>query len=115
MTSPLEMSKCIPVLACNNENVENDINNILDGDNNNNNNIIKDDNHKYPPEYVMIELNGELIAPIEYPSPDACRTILGKESTVELGKLRFDDVNKVILTEVDFYVQKQNLKTTLAT
>ncbi|KAG7358517.1 Ctf8-domain containing protein [Nitzschia inconspicua] len=47
-----------------------------------------------PPEYVMIELNGELIAPVEYPLSDTCRTILGKDDAIELGKLRLDTKNK---------------------
>jgi hypothetical protein len=92
-TMSLEISKCIPVLAYN-QKEENDENIIMDGD------LKCDDHNKSPPEYVMIELNGELIAPVEYPSADTCRIILGKESTVELGKLRLDDANKVRLVEI---------------
>jgi hypothetical protein len=40
-----------------------------------------------PPEWAMIELNGNLIAPMEFPTEDASQTVLGGEDRVELGKL----------------------------
>lgn len=56
-----------------------------------------DDNHNDgvtslppPPDYAMIELNGELIGPIEYPSTNTCRSILGIDGQVELGKLEIE-------------------------
>jgi hypothetical protein len=75
-TTPLESSKVIPVRAYHQPN-DSDV----------------DMNDTTPPEYVMIELNGELIPPVEYPSPDICRTILGKDDGVELGKLHQDNKN----------------------
>lgn len=51
------------------------------------------ENTHEPPEFVMIEINGELIAPVEFPSKDSSRTILGGSDgkQVELGKLQLDD------------------------
>lgn len=40
-----------------------------------------------PPEYAMIEVNGNLIAPVEFPPGDSCREIFGADRRVELGKL----------------------------
>ena len=40
-----------------------------------------------PPEYAMIELNGNLIPPVEFPPGETCLQIFGKDRTVELGKL----------------------------
>jgi hypothetical protein len=38
----------------------------------------------------MIELNGELISPVEFPSSQECQSIFGSHGGVELGKLYFD-------------------------
>ena len=46
-----------------------------------------------PPEWSMIEVNGELIAPVELPTKEESQTILGGEGHVELGKLQM--CNKV--------------------
>ena len=40
-----------------------------------------------PPEWAMIELNGNLIAPMEFPTEDVSQPILGGEDRVELGSL----------------------------
>lgn len=40
-----------------------------------------------PPEYAMIELNGNLVPPVEFPPKDTCVQVFGKDRTVELGKL----------------------------
>ena len=40
-----------------------------------------------PPEYAMIEVNGNLIPPIEFPPEETCVQVFGKDRTVELGKL----------------------------
>mmetsp|Transcript_26707 Transcript_26707/g.62413 ORF Transcript_26707/g.62413 Transcript_26707/m.62413 type:complete len:155 (-) Transcript_26707:939-1403(-) len=66
-----ETSKVIPVLAYNNGSEDND----------------NDDESHLPPEYAMIELNGNLIAPVELPPGDTCRQIFGTDRRVELGKL----------------------------
>mmetsp|Transcript_18577 Transcript_18577/g.44853 ORF Transcript_18577/g.44853 Transcript_18577/m.44853 type:complete len:193 (+) Transcript_18577:82-660(+) len=33
-----------------------------------------------PPDYAMIELNGELLPPVQYPTIDQCRTVLGNST-----------------------------------
>jgi hypothetical protein len=48
-----------------------------------------------PPDYAMIELNGELIAPVEFPPADACRSILGMDGQIELGMLEVDSATGV--------------------
>jgi len=63
-----EKSKVIPILA------HTDSNDIGDEVN-------------LPPEYAMIEVNGNLIAPVEFPPGDSCREIFGADRRVELGKL----------------------------
>lgn len=45
------------------------------------------DESSAPPEWAMIELNGNLIAPVEYPTKETSQTVLGGEDQVELGKL----------------------------
>eukprot|EP00533_Pseudo-nitzschia_delicatissima_P011087 CAMPEP_0116101416 /NCGR_PEP_ID=MMETSP0327-20121206/12800_1 /TAXON_ID=44447 /ORGANISM="Pseudo-nitzschia delicatissima, Strain B596" /LENGTH=134 /DNA_ID=CAMNT_0003593379 /DNA_START=110 /DNA_END=514 /DNA_ORIENTATION=- len=40
-----------------------------------------------PPEYAMIEVNGNLVPPVEFPPEDTCVQVFGKDRTVELGKL----------------------------
>jgi hypothetical protein len=52
--------------------------------------ITLDSSNHTPPDYAMIELNGELIAPIEYPSANTCQSILGMDGHIELGKLEID-------------------------
>mmetsp|Transcript_27768 Transcript_27768/g.59364 ORF Transcript_27768/g.59364 Transcript_27768/m.59364 type:complete len:161 (-) Transcript_27768:583-1065(-) len=76
-----EPSKEIPILAYNN-------------DVNINNNENDDDRLSQqtlplplPPEYAMIEINGNLIAPVEFPKGDTCLKIFGADKRVELGKL----------------------------
>ena len=49
------------------------------------------------PEYAMVELNGELIAPIEFPPTDTCQSIFGTDRRVELGKFYMDGPEKVRL------------------
>jgi hypothetical protein len=60
---------------------------------NSNTNETEHENAPSPPEFVMIELNGELIAPVEFPSRECSKSVLrgcdGKQ--VELGKLHLDD------------------------
>ena len=46
------------------------------------------------PEYAMIELNGELISPVEFPTSQECQSIFDSHGVVELGKLYFDDNTK---------------------
>jgi hypothetical protein len=55
-----------------------------------------------PPEYAMIELNGELIPPVEFPTKDVSRAILGTEQGVELGKLKLDKDNKASTSKAVF-------------
>ena len=40
-----------------------------------------------PPEFSMIEVNGNLIPPVEFPPEETCVQVFGKDRTVELGKL----------------------------
>jgi len=47
------------------------------------------------PEYAMVELNGELIAPVEFPPTDTCQSIFGTDRRVELGKFYMDGPEKV--------------------
>jgi hypothetical protein len=73
-----EPSREIPVLAYNH------------GSNdeiNNNNDNETGEGCSFPPEYAMIELNGNLIAPIEFPPGETCRQVFGEDRRVELGKL----------------------------
>lgn len=44
-------------------------------------------NDASPPEFSMIELNGNLIPPVEFPPEETCVRVFGKDRTVELGKL----------------------------
>ena len=46
-----------------------------------------DSNDASPPEFSMIELNGNLIPPVEFPPEETCVQVFGKDRTVELGKL----------------------------
>jgi hypothetical protein len=45
-------------------------------------------NNHNPPQWALIELNGELIGPIEFPTKEKSVEILGHEDRVELGKLQ---------------------------
>lgn len=72
-------SKEIPVLA---------YHQCDEGDNNDN------DDH-VPPEYAMIEINGNLIAPVEFPPGESCRRIFGADRRVELGKLHLQGPDQV--------------------
>jgi hypothetical protein len=58
----------------------------------------KDDDDNPPPEWAMIELNGELIAPAEFPTHETCQTVLCGGDRVELGRLQLssDKVNNNI-------------------
>jgi len=47
-----------------------------------------------PPEYAMIELNGTLIPPIEFPPGETCRKVFGEDRRVELGKFFRKGPNK---------------------
>ena len=54
--------------------------------------IIYDD--ESPPHWAMVELNGELIAPTEFPTDEVTQVILGKnEGLVELGQLQMTGDN----------------------
>jgi hypothetical protein len=55
----------------------------------------KDDDDNPPPEWAMIELNGELIAPTEFPTNETCQTVLCGGDRVELGRLQLSSDNKV--------------------
>jgi len=46
------------------------------------------------PEYAMIELNGTLIPPIEFPPGETCRKVFGEDRRVELGKIFRKGPNK---------------------
>lgn len=57
-----------------------------------------------PPEFSMIELNGNLIPPVEFPPEETCVQVFGKDRTVELGKLYREGPDKAstaIATEFD--------------
>ena len=57
------------------------------GDNDHNDNI--DSHHglpQLPPDYAMIELNGELLPPVQYPTIDQCRTVLGNTTPSTSGE-----------------------------
>jgi hypothetical protein len=41
-----------------------------------------------PPEWALVELNGELLAPIELPDADSTRRILGQVGQMELGLVK---------------------------
>jgi hypothetical protein len=43
-----------------------------------------------PPEWALVELNGELLAPIELPDADSTRRILGQEGQMELGLVKLE-------------------------
>ena len=51
--------------------------------------------HYEPPEYAMIELNGELIAPTQLPDEENRERILGGPDRVELGRLQLGPNEKV--------------------
>lgn len=75
-----EKSKIIPIRSYQ----EDPKNQIRNGENNDND----DDPAAIPaPEYAMIELNGILISPVEFPTDDECRSVFGSDQRVELGKL----------------------------
>jgi hypothetical protein len=79
-----EPSKEIPVLAYNHGS----------NDESNNDNETGEGSSNLPPEYAMIELNGNLIAPIEFPPGETCQQVFGEDRRVELGKLYRKGPNK---------------------
>lgn len=83
-----EKSKIIPIRSYK----EDPKNQIRNGENNDN----TDDPAAIPaPEYAMIELNGILISPVEFPTDDECRSVFGSDQRVELGKLYMVGPEKV--------------------
>lgn len=44
-----------------------------------------------PPEWTLIEINGQLLPPIELPDTSSSQMILDQENHVELGQLSFVD------------------------
>ena len=73
-----EKSKVIPVLAYDDDGGEESLASLASA---------SSSTTSRPPEYAMIELNGNLIAPVEFPTGDTCRQIFGTDRRVELGKL----------------------------
>lgn len=71
-----------------------------------------------PPDYAMIELNGQLLPPVEFPTADECRTVLGggnaddaddaTGAVVELGQLQLDGDNQVLRLSGDNAVVGQS-------
>jgi len=61
-----------------------------------------DDNNRHPvaPEYTMIELNGILLPPIEFPPIDTCQSIFGTDRRVELGKFYMSGPDQKIPTMI---------------
>ena len=56
-----------------------------------------------PPEFAMIELNGELLSPTEIPTTEKAQAVLGGVDRVELGRLQLgpnDKVRNFLLTRV---------------
>jgi hypothetical protein len=54
-----------------------------------------DDDDNPPPEWAMIELNGDVIAPTEFPTHETCQSVLCGGDRVELGRLQLSSDNKV--------------------
>ena len=46
-----------------------------------------------PPEWALLELNGELICPTQFPSKSSCEEVLGADGRVELGRLKLGPDN----------------------
>jgi len=60
----------------------------------------RNNTHQHPvaPAYTMIELNGILLPPIEFPPMDTCQSIFGTDQRVELGKFYMSGPDQKIPT-----------------
>jgi len=60
----------------------------------------RNNTHQHPvaPAYTMVELNGILLPPIEFPPMDTCQSIFGTDQRVELGKFYMSGPDQKIPT-----------------